>query len=192
MSLLSVNLALNVLGLVFDTKEVAIYEDTREVLTGNAIFASSIMSCSVVDDSQLMEHPVESGYTITDHKIFNPIEIDIKLSLPHYIYGDVYRELKRLYDKSPKLRIKTKAQWYTDMVLQALPHEENPENFDRLVFNLHFKQIIEIQPQFIKLPLNKVKKAQFSDTSKLGTNVTNSNSKSSILADGINSIKGLF
>lgn len=192
MSLLNLNLVQNVVGLFKGTKEVAIYEDTTEILTGNAVFSSSIMSCSVTDDSQLMEHPLESGSTITDHKIFNPVEIDIQLSLPNYIYNDVYRELQRIYKTSPKLRIKTKAQWYPNQVLQALPHEENPENFDRLVFNLHFKEVIEVEPQFIKMPVKKVSNVQYSDTQKLGTNVTNSKSQTSILADGFNSVKGMF
>lgn len=185
---------LNVNGSQTDTKEVAIYEQTKEVLTGDIAFSTSILECNIIDDSQLMEHPVESGYTITDHKVFNPVEIDIKLSLPHYEYNDVYRELRRLYEESPKLRIKTKAQWYSDMILQAIPHEENPENFDRLIFTLHFKQIIEVEPKFIKLPLNRVQNPQNSDTQKLGTNVTNnsSQSKKSILAEGIETIKGFF
>lgn len=181
MNFLSFNLALNVIGLATDTKTVAIYKDTKEVLAGNFLLASSIMSCNVTDDAKLCEHPVESGATITDHKIFNPVEIDIRLSLPNYIYRTVYKELRQIYEESPKLRIKTKTGWYSNMVLQGLPHEEKPENYDRIIFDLHFKEVVEIEPKYVKLPTNKLKNAENSSTKKVGDNATNSKKRVSIL-----------
>lgn len=190
MNFLSFNLALNVIGLVTDTKTVAIYKGTKEVLAGNFLLASSIMSCNVVDDSKMCEHPIESGATITDHKIFNPVEIDIRLSLPNYIYRSVYQELRQIYEESPKLRIKTKSGWYSNMVLQGLPHEEKPENFDRIVFDLHFKEVKEVQPKYIKLPTSQLKNAENSTTKKVGNNATNSNKRVSILKQGKDAITG--
>lgn len=181
MNFLSFNLALNVIGLATDTKTVAIYKDTKEVLAGNFLLASSIMSCNVTDDAKLCEHPVESGATITDHKIFNPVEIDIRLSLPNYIYRTVYKELRQIYEESPKLRIKTKTGWYSNMVLQGLPHEEKPENYDRIIFDLHFKEVVEIEPKYVKLPTKKLKNAENSSTKKVGDNATNSKKRVSIL-----------
>lgn len=192
MNFLSYNLALNVIGLALDTKNVAIYNGTREVLAGNFLLASSIMSCNVVDDSKMCEHPIESGAVITDHKIFTPTEIDIRLSLPNYIYQSVYHELEEIYESSPKLRIKTKAGWYNNMVLQAMPHEEKPENFDRIVFDLHFKEVMEIEPKYIKLQPSQLKNAENSTTKKVGINNTNNTKKTSILKQGVNGIKGLF
>lgn len=190
MTFLSFNLALNVIGLVTDTKTVAIYKDTKEVLAGKFLLASSIMSCNVIDDSKLCEHPIESGAMVTDHKFFNPVEIDIRLSLPNYIYRSVYKELRQIYEESPKLRIKTKAGWYSDMVLQALPHEEKPENFDRIIFDLHFKEVKEVEPKYIKLPTKQLKNAENSTTKKVGDNATNSNKRVSILKQGKNAVQG--
>lgn len=192
MSFLSVNLALNVLGLAMDTKNVAIYADTQEVLTGNLVFASSIMGCTVTEDSELMEHPVESGFKVTDNKVFNPVEIDIRLSLPNYVFVQVLKELRQLYEQSTRLRIKTKGKYYTNMVLQGIPHEEKPENFDRIVFDLHFKEVIFVEPKYIKLPASKLKNPENSDTQKLGSNVTDTKKKTSILKTGANAIGGLF
>lgn len=190
MNFLSFNLALNVLGLATDTKTVAIYKGTKEILAGNFLLASSIMSCNVVDDAKMCEHPIESGAVITDHKIFNPVEIDIRLSLPNYIYRSVYQELRQIFEESPKLRIKTKTGWYSNMVLQGLPHEEKPENFDRIVFDLHFKEVKEVQPKYIKLAASQLKNTENSTTKKVGNNATNSNKKVSILKQGKNAITG--
>lgn len=192
MSFLSANLALNVLGLAMDTKNVAIYADTQEVLTGNLIFSSSIMSCTVTEDSELMEHPVESGFKVTDNKLFNPVEIDIRLSLPNYDFVQVLKELRQIYEQSTPLRIKTKGKYYTNMVLQGIPHEEKPENFDRIVFDLHFKEVIVVEPKYIKLPVSKLKNPENSDTQKLGSNVAGTKKKTSILKTGVNAIGGLF
>lgn len=189
MSFLSANLAFNALG-VLNPKNVAIYNGTQEVLTGNMIFNTSIMNCNVVDDSELMEHPVESGFKIADNKVFNPVEIDIRLSMPAYFYNSVFSELTALYKDSPKLRIKTKNRYYYNMVLQAIPHEETPENFDRIVFDLHFKEVREVAPQYIKLSASKLKNPENSDTIKVGDNLTNSQKKKSILRQGTDTIKG--
>ncbi len=190
MSFISLNIGDIFLSSV--TKPVAIYEDAREVLTGNILMSSAIMSCSVTDDSKLMEHPIESGALVVDHKVINPVEITLRLCLPAYIYSSVYREIRRLYEDSVYLRIKTKAQWYTNMVLQALPHDETPETFDRLVFDLHFKEVLEVQPVYVKFQSKKLKNIENSDTQKLGDNLTNSSKKTSILADGLNALGGLF
>ena len=190
MSFLSINLALNAAGLFVEKKKVAIYRDTSEVLTGNALFSSAVMSCSVTEDSNMMEHPVESGYKVVDNKVFNPIEIDIRLSMPNYVFKQVYRELRELYEKSPRLKIKTQGKYYNNMILQGIPHEETPENFDRIVFDLHFKEEIIVEPKYIKLPTSKLKNAENSDTQKLGNNVTNSTKKSSIMSDFVNTIGG--
>lgn len=189
MSFLSANLAFNALG-ILSPKNVAIYNGTKEVLTGNMLFGTSIMNCNVVEDSALMEHPVESGFKIADSKVFNPVEIDIRLSMPAYFYNSVFSELKALYDESPKLRIKTKNRYYHNMVLQAIPHEETPENFDRLVFDLHFKEVREVAPQYIKLQSSNLKNPENSDTIKTGDNLTNTQKKKSILRVGTDTIKG--
>lgn len=192
MSILTTNLALNVVGLAMDTKNIAIYEDTKEVLTGNIVFSAAIMSCTVTEDSNLMEHPVESGFKVVDNKVFNPVEIDIRLSLPSYAYMEVYKELRQLYEESTKLRIKTKGKYYTKMVLQGIPHEEKPENFDRIVFDLHFKEVIEVEPKYITLPAKTLKNIENTDTQKLGDNVTDSKKKTSILKIGVNAVGDLF
>lgn len=183
MSFLSLNLAMNVIGLATEEKNIAIFDETTEVLTGNMIFSTAILSCDIAEDSQLMEHPIESGYKITDNKIFNPVEIDIRLALPSYSYKSVYNELRDLYQKSPLLRIKTRGKYYKNMVLQGMPHQENVENFDKLVFDLHFKEVMIVEPKYIKLPAKQLKNPENSDTQKLGKNVSSSKKRSSILYD---------
>lgn len=187
---------MNVLGIATQEKNVSIYNETSEVLTGNMIFSTAILDCNVVEDSNLMEHPVESGFKIVDNKVFNPVEITIRLALPSYSYQSIYKELRELYEKSTTLRIKTRGHCYRNMVLQGIPHNETAENFDRLVFDLHFKEVMIVEPKYIKLPAKQLRNAENSDTQKLGQNVTNNTKKTSILKRGWNAqadfIKGFF
>jgi hypothetical protein len=186
----------NALGFIFNTNDVAIYNGTNEVLKGNILYGTAILSAMVNEQSEMPEHPIESGAKITDHKIIQPVEIDVRLVMPTYMYASVVRELNDLYTNSTQLRIKTKMQWYDNMVLQDKPHEEAPETVDRVVYTLHFKQVFIVEPKYIALPVSKVSNVENSSTQKLGVNVTDSKveqgKNKSILKGGIDSIKGLF
>ena len=182
----------NALGFIVHNKDVAIYKGTEEVLTGNILFNVAIIKANVNVRSDMPEHPIESGAKIVDHKIMLPTEIDVDIAMPAYYYASVYRELKKLYEDSEKLSIKTKMSWYYNMVLQNMPHEENAEHIDRVIFTLHFKEVVEIEPKYIKLPPKKVANAENSSTQKLGTNVTNATKKQSIAYKGYEALKGLF
>lgn len=184
----------NALGFLFTTKDVAIFNGTSEVLKGNMLFNAVIMEARVKENSDMPEHPIESGVKIVDHKIILPVEIDIRFVMPAYLYASVYKELKEIYEQSIPLRIKTKMSYYNNMVLQNMPHNENADTVDRVVFNLHFKQVMTVEPKYIALPPRKVSKVDYSSTQKLGTNVTNAGSSAnkSILKKGVDSIKGLF
>ena len=80
MSFLSLNLLQNALGFATQQSNVALYVDTVKVLTGNILDPVSILDCKVTDDSQITNHPVESGAKISEHQIFNPVEIDMLAS----------------------------------------------------------------------------------------------------------------
>lgn len=186
MSFFSLNLLSNALGLVLQEKNVAIYYDTDEVLNGIFLFESTILDIEIVEDSQLMEHPIETGAKITDHTIFNPVEINLRLCMPSYLYTSIYKELETFYRSKTKLRIKSKMKWYNRMLLQGLPHQEKAENVSRVVFDLHFKEVLEVLPQAVELERGKVKNADNSSTSKLGENVNKTETSSSMLYDIFN------
>lgn len=185
MSFLSEQLALNVAGVIGD-KNVAIYNGAVEILSGNFLFDGVILSANVIEDSRLCEHPVESGVKITDHKVINPAEVTIRFVCPVMGEGALLDEINDLFYKSTRLRIKTKKGFYTNMVLQGLPHEEKAENVDRLVFDLHFKQVLIVTPKFVSI--TNAKNAQDGDTVRLGENVTKK--ATSIVKSGLNLLLG--
>lgn len=173
MSVFSPNLIFNAAGFFLSQKAVAIYKtynenkeqripvldnlintnqalfglggDIEEVLSGTTLIAeTSIRNADVNTECQIMEYPIETGVRIADHIVFQPTEIAMSIVFPAILYGSVYSELQSLYANSTKLIILTKARIYRNMVLQGIPHDERPQNINRLIFNLRFKEIIEI------------------------------------------------
>lgn len=179
--MISFNLIQNAIGFIFHKKRFAVYQESIEVLKG-----MSVLSYNVTNDSQFIEHPIESGAMIADHHVFNPIEISCKVAMPpknsvldypdiqDLVFGssesfeDTYKQLKDIYKNSKKLRIKTEAEVYDNMYITGLPTDVDSNTADRQIFYITFKQALEVEPQYVKLPANKVKNASNSSYSKTG------------------------
>lgn len=89
-----------------------------------------------------MDHPIESGQKITDYKITLPIEINMPCIVSSSNYRETYHEIYDLFNKSELLTIQTRVRNYKNMILSAIPHEQDPERYDVITINLNFKQII--------------------------------------------------
>lgn len=179
--MINLTLIQNVLGFIFNKKRFAVYSGNNEVLSG-----MSVLSFNVNNDSQFIEHPIESGATIADHHVFNPIEITCKVAMPpkglyvttfsllDLLYGraesfeNTYKQLTNIYKTSTPLRIKTEANVYTNMYITGVPTDVNPETADRQVFYITFKEAITVQPQYIQMAVNRVKNASNSSYVKTG------------------------
>lgn len=191
------NLGLNVSGLIQNHKNVSVWLEDKEVLTGNMLrnqrvtnalgLEAVILDAEVSETSKIMEHPIETGAVIADHKVINPVEIRLRLTMPGYEYEPIIKELREYYQASVKLTVQTKAGTYTNMVVCDIPHAETPQNVSNITFNIRLRQALEVKPQYIRLSVNKVKNPKNSDTVKSGEKQT-----TSVLLDIWNGIKGFF
>lgn len=164
------NIGLNIAGILLNRKNVAFFVEDNEVLTN-----LTVLDCKVDDNSKLPEHPLEDGVIISDHKIFMPREINIKVALPTYLYKTVYNELNNLYRESTFLIIKTKAMTYSNMQIESIPHFENVDNIDRLIFDISFKECVLVSPTFVKLKANNVSNKTSASKKELGQKSTKAN-----------------
>lgn len=144
--------------------------EVKEVLNGYIPLQSAIMDANVREDSRFCEHPIESGAIITDHKVFNPVEIDITLVMPSYDIFRITKEMEQLYKNSELLIIKTKHKFYTNMVLQSVPHFEEAKNVYRVPYKLHFKQALIVKPQMTNR--ESTSNPSDSNTQKIGVTAT--------------------
>lgn len=96
----------------------------------------------VKEDSKVMEHPVENGATITDHRIILPVEIELSLILQAADYRDTYYQIKHLFLDATLLIVQTKTDSYVNQLISSLPHEEDPALYDAIAVSLKLKQVL--------------------------------------------------
>lgn len=142
----------------------------------------------VKEQSKVMEHPVESGTIITDHRIILPIEIELSLLLTKDDYKDVYQTIRGYYLQGTLLVVQTRSGVYQNMLIQQIPHEENPDMYDALALAMTLKQVIFAKPKYGVVP----KYAKNSNTKSLGTQSPQPapTAKTSIIDDIIKKIRG--
>lgn len=107
----------------------------------NQVFPETqVMRIFIREDSQVMEHPLETGAVIADHQVFDPIEIECVIMLPTTLYRSIYQQIKSLFLSSTLLYVQTKTAVYDSQLLQGIPHQETPEFFNAVPMDLRFKQ----------------------------------------------------
>lgn len=132
----------------------------------NQVFpAARPIKAQVKEVAKLMEHPVESGSTITDHRVILPTEIELTLMLQGDEYRDTYGLIRGYFMKTELLTVQTNTGSYTNMVIEAMPHDETPETFDAAPMALKLKEVLLVTAQFQALPPAAVKNTR--DASKV-------------------------
>lgn len=125
------------------------------------------IKAAVTEDSKLMEHPLETGAVVTDHRIVLPIEIELSLILTA-TYRNVYQQIKQLFTDGTLLTVQTRTASYSNMVIMSLPHDEDPEMFDAIAIAVKLRQVEIISPQYGTLPPSKVANKSQASTVKKG------------------------
>ncbi len=111
---------------------------------------------NVMEGSKPMEHPVETGATITDHRVILPVEIELSMLLASEDYQGTFRQIRDLFHKGELLTVQTRADSYRNMVIAALPHEETSDQFDALTVGLALKEVIYVEAQFSELKVARM------------------------------------
>jgi hypothetical protein len=119
------------------TEVIGIYDSNF-----NQVFLDTkFMKASVLDTSQIFSHPLEDGSQTIDHKIANPIEIELSIILAGNDYRNTYKSLKKLDTDATTLTIQTRTDVYPDMLIYSLPYEEDAEVGNGIKLTVSLKQI---------------------------------------------------
>jgi hypothetical protein len=117
---------------------VAIYDQNFNQLFPLAY----VIQANVTEASKSMEHPLETGASIIDHRIILPIEIDLSLILNPIAYQNTYQQIKQLYLSGELLTVQTRADTYSNQIIVSMPHEENTEQFNTIIIALKLRQAL--------------------------------------------------
>jgi len=116
---------------------VAVFDDS---FTQVFQFARPV-NARVIERSQMLDHPIETGQLITDYSYLLPIEIEIAFIVEADFYQAMYQQIRTLFVGKDLLTVQTSTASYTNMVIANMPHDERPELYDALPINLSFRQI---------------------------------------------------
>jgi len=120
------------------------------------------------DGSKLMKHPIETGGTIADHRVFEPIGAELHLILDPDEYQNTFQEIKTAHKDNKKLTVQTRVDTYANMVILEVPHDETGDILDTVAVGLKLEEAIFVDPQYAQLPPEKVAKKSNSSTAKTG------------------------
>lgn len=134
----------------FASDYVAIFDQDFNQLFVNA----RAIKATVKEEAKLMEHPLETGATIVDHRIILPVEIELSLILRSDNYQDVYHQIRDYYYNSTLLIVQTRSGIYTNQLIQSMPHAEDPTQYDVLTLALTTKQVQFVIAEYGTTPAN--------------------------------------
>lgn len=115
------------------------------------------IKATVGRSSKAMEHPLETGATVTDHRVVLPVTVELSVLLTSKDYRTTYQQIRDLFIKGELLTVQTRVDSFTSMLIEKMPHEETPEMFDGVAVALSLKEALFVQPQFSTLKVEKPK-----------------------------------
>lgn len=119
----------------------------------NQVFRKARSIKAVVkEQAKLMTHPVETGAIITDHRVVLPVEIDLSMILQAPDYQDVYRAVRSYYLNGTLLVVQTRAGIYENQIISAMPHQEDPDQYNALTLALSLRQVQFVTAQYAVIP----------------------------------------
>ena len=113
--------------------------------TGLQVFAGARpMKAKVRETARVMRYPVETGASLSDHIVFNPTEIMMEMLIPSDEYTGAYVEIRQLWKSATALTVQTRTGIYKNMLIEEMPHEEDPDMFTAVPMLLRLSEAIQI------------------------------------------------
>ena len=144
------NFATSILSSFLAQDTVAVYTQDFTQIFRDARAIKAV----VKENAKVMEHPVESGAIITDHRIILPTEIDLSLILTPATYRETYDQINQFYLEGTLLIVQTRSGIYLNQLIHSMPHEEDTNLFNTITVALGLKQVQFVTAQFTTTPRN--------------------------------------
>ena len=143
----------------------------------NQVFSNARPIKAMVNESaKAMEHPVETGVTITDHRIILPTEIELSVLVTNSAsgqeYRSVYQQIKQLWLNATLLTVQTRTGSYPNMLITDIPHDETADMFDAIAIGIKLKEVLFVEAKFGTLPPTAVKNKSKASTVDRGEQQT--------------------
>lgn len=130
---------------------VALYaQDESGAPTEQLVPEAHIMKASINVQAKIFRHPLADGTTIIDHRIVQPIEIELAVVLSNTrrlfreagisinepsndVLRNTYNVLLKFFNAGTLLAIQTRTSYYPNLVLQSIPYQETTDVYNGAV-----------------------------------------------------------
>lgn len=144
------NLATSVLSSFLGQDTVAVFTQDFTQIFRDARAIKAV----VKEQAKVMEHPVESGAIITDHRIIMPTEVELSLVLTPATYRETYEQINQYYLEGTLLIVQTRSGIYVNQLIHSMPHEEDTNLFNTITLALGLKEVQFVTAQYTTTPRN--------------------------------------
>ena len=150
----------------FGVDVVGIYDNTSFQQVFNT---ARPVKANINRQRKVMEHPIESGSIVQDFAITLPVDIELSLLLASDgEYQVVYQQIRDYFLAGTFVTIQTKADVFSNMLIQGMPHEESPEMFDVIPLALKLREVQLVTVQYQALNSEQVSAPQDQSTVNTG------------------------
>lgn len=142
----NISLGIDLLNNGFNRDVTGIFDqDTLQQLFVNA----RPMKARIRERSKVMDHPVETGSTLSDHRVIEPVQIELPVIIKSQYYSSTFQQLRSAMINATLLSVQTKACIYPNIIIEELPREEDPEMFNVTVVGVRLREVLFIVPTSI-------------------------------------------
>lgn len=121
----------------------------------NQLFPEAkIIKLTIKEEAKVMEHPLETGATVSDHAITQPVEIEMDVFINSTTYKNTYNIIVKLFHEFSFLTVQTNTDTYKNQIIQSMPHVESSEIFDGTIINMKLKEALFVEPQYGTVPIS--------------------------------------
>jgi len=106
------------------------------------------IKATVKEESKPMEHPLETGALVTDHRIILPTDIELSTVVASEDYREVYRQVKDIYLRGDLLTVQTRTDSYPSMLIATMPHEETGDMQDGVTLIITLREAKFVTAEF--------------------------------------------
>jgi hypothetical protein len=147
---------------------VAIYDQNFNQLFPNV----RPMKAKIDRKADFPKHPLETGAVIGDHRILQPVEIEMPMVFTSETFYDDYQTIVAVFNSNNSLIIQTKVGTFTDMFIEEMPSDETPETIDTVTLIFKFIQVFVVQSKSMAIPKSKTDAATVNKGYQQGTTQT--------------------
>lgn len=134
----------------------------------NVLFdGSSPLRMTVRETSKITSWPVEDGTQRSDHRVLDPVEIDLSMLITDS-NRNLFERLRQTFLEGRELIVQTQVRSYGSMMIMDMPHDELVEQGDSVPVALKLKEVKVIKPEFGTLPPSQVANPRQSSTVQRG------------------------